>query len=145
MLLHSAAKPMAMCEALACEQEARGDALRAAVLCDTERGPRQPEGSPLALGGGARALLAAVAADDRLAPLRPALVTGETFAVRGDGCRLVAAALVQERGRTWLARGAALRRRRRRHDRGSARPRFDSRALDRAGDRGCSAVATAAC
>ncbi len=81
VLLHSGAKPIAMCEALACEMEARGDALRAAVLVDTERGPRQPEGSPLALTGGARGLLGAVVADPRLAPLRPALVTGETFAV----------------------------------------------------------------
>jgi len=81
VLLNSAAKPIAMCEALACEMEARGDDLRAAVLCDTERGPRRPEGSPLMLAGGARGLLAAVAGDLRLAPLRPALVTGETFAV----------------------------------------------------------------
>jgi hypothetical protein len=49
VLLHSAAKPIAMCEALACEMEARGDGLRAAVLCDTESGPRQAEGSPLML------------------------------------------------------------------------------------------------
>ena len=41
------AKPIAMCEALACEMEARGDALRAAVLVDTERGPRQPRARPL--------------------------------------------------------------------------------------------------
>jgi superfamily II DNA or RNA helicase len=81
VLLHSGAKPIAMLEALACEMEARGDGLRAAVLVDTERGPRQPEESPLALAGGARGLLAAAAADARVAPLRPALVTGETFAV----------------------------------------------------------------
>src|SRR4051794_8154949 len=85
VLLNSAAKPIAMCEALACEMEARGDGLRAAVLVDTERGPRQSEESPLMLAGGARGLLAAAAGDLRLAPLRPALVTGETFAVaEGD-------------------------------------------------------------
>jgi superfamily II DNA or RNA helicase len=81
VLLHSGAKPIAMCEAIACEQEARGDGLRAVVLCDTETAPRQPEGSPLGLTGGARGLLAAAAGDARLAPLRPALVTGQTFAV----------------------------------------------------------------
>ena len=81
VLLHSGAKPIAMCEAIACEQEARGPALRAAVLCDTETAPRQPEGSPLGLTGGARGLLAAAVADPRLAPLRPALTTSSTFAV----------------------------------------------------------------
>ena len=54
VLLNSAAKPMAMCDALATESDARGPALRAVVLCDSERPPRQPEGSPLALTGGGR-------------------------------------------------------------------------------------------
>lgn len=81
VLLNSAAKPLAMCDALACEYDARGRALRAVVLCDSERPPRQPEASPLALTGGGRGLLAAVGVDDRLIGARPALVTGETFAV----------------------------------------------------------------
>ena len=81
VLLNSAAKPMAMCDALATESDARGPALRAVVLCDSERPPRQPEGSPLALTGGGRGLLAAIGADDRLTGTRPALVTGESFAV----------------------------------------------------------------
>jgi hypothetical protein len=81
VLLSSAGKPMAMCDALACESDGRGAGLRALVLCDSERPPRQPEGSPLALTGGGRGLLAAIGADERLIGSRPALVTGETFAV----------------------------------------------------------------
>ena len=81
VLLASAAKPLAMCDALAAELEARGDGLRAVVFCDSERPPRMPEGSPLALTGGGRGLLAAAGADDRLSGLRPALVSGESFVV----------------------------------------------------------------
>ena len=39
------------------------------------------EDSPLSLTGGGRGLLAAAGADERLTGARPALVTGETFAV----------------------------------------------------------------
>ena len=70
-----------MCDALAAELEARGDALRTVVFCDSERPPRMPDGSPLALTGGGRGLLAAAGADDRLFGLRPVLVTAETVAV----------------------------------------------------------------
>ena len=76
VLVNSSAKPILACEALAVEHEQRGDALRAVVLCDSERPPRQPEGSALTLGGGGRGLLATIADDLRLAPLRPRLVTG---------------------------------------------------------------------
>jgi superfamily II DNA or RNA helicase len=81
VLLNSAAKPLAMCDVLACEYDARGRALRAVVMCDSEHPPSQPPGSPLALTGGGRGLLAAAGADERLIGTRPALVTGETFAV----------------------------------------------------------------
>ncbi len=81
VLLSSAAKPLAMCDVLACEYDARGAALRAVVMCDSERPPRQPADSPLALTGGGRGLLASLGADERLIGARPALVTGETFAV----------------------------------------------------------------
>lgn len=81
VLLHSAAKPLAMCEALAAEAESRGDGLRALVLTDAQRPPRQPEGSPLALSGGGLGLLAAAGADDRTAVLRPAFVSAATVAV----------------------------------------------------------------
>jgi superfamily II DNA or RNA helicase len=76
VLVNSSAKPILACEALAVEHETRGDALRAVVLCDSERPPRQPEGSALELGGGGRGLRDTIAADLRLAPLRPVLVTG---------------------------------------------------------------------
>jgi hypothetical protein len=81
VLLSSAAKPLAMCDVLACEYEARGRRLRAVVMCDSERPPRQPADSPLTLTGGGRGLLASAGADERLVGARPALVTGETFAV----------------------------------------------------------------
>jgi len=81
VLLGSAAKPLAMCDALACEYDARGPALRAVVMCDSEHPPRQHADSPLSLTGGGRGLLAAAGADERLTGARPALVTGETIAV----------------------------------------------------------------
>ena len=81
VLLNSAAKPLAMCDALACEYESRGQGLRAVVLCDSEHPPRQAEDSPLALTGGARGLLASLGSDERFIGSRAALVTGETFAV----------------------------------------------------------------
>jgi superfamily II DNA or RNA helicase len=81
VLLNSAAKPLAMCDALACEYDTRGRALRAVVLCDSEHPPRQAADSPLALTGGARGLLASLGADERFVGSRAALVTGETFAV----------------------------------------------------------------
>ena len=81
VLLNSAAKPLAMCDALACEYDTRGPGLRAVVLCDSEHPPRQTADSPLALTGGARGLLASLGADERFIGTRAALVTGETFAV----------------------------------------------------------------
>ena len=81
VLLSSAAKPLAMCDVLACEYDVRGPGLRAVVMCDSEHPPRQHVGSPLSLTGGGRGLLAAAGADERLIGTRPALVTGETFAV----------------------------------------------------------------
>ena len=72
MLTSSAAKPLGAIEVLAAEAEARGDALRAAVLCDAEVGERQPEGSPLALTGGARGVLRALGDDLRTAGAAPA-------------------------------------------------------------------------
>ena len=77
VLTSSAAKPMGAIEVLAAEAESRGDGLRAAVLCDAEIGERQPEGSPLALTGGARGVLRALGDDLRTAALGPLLVTGK--------------------------------------------------------------------
>jgi superfamily II DNA or RNA helicase len=84
VLVNSAAKPIAMCDALATEYDARGEGLRAVVLCDTEHPPKVADDSPLLLSGGGRGLLAAVAEDERLIGLRPALITSQTFAVLDD-------------------------------------------------------------
>jgi len=84
VLLNSAAKPLALCDILATELDSRGQDVRAVVFCDSQRGPRQSGDSPLALSGGGRGLLTAVGGDERLVGLRPALVTGETFAVLAD-------------------------------------------------------------
>jgi superfamily II DNA or RNA helicase len=84
VLLNSAAKPLAACDILATELDSRGDDLRAVVLCDSQHGPHQSADSPLALSGGGRGLLAAVGADERVAILRPALITSDTFAVLSD-------------------------------------------------------------
>ena len=93
VLTASAAKPLGAIEVLAAEAEARGDGLRAVVMCDTEEGERQPEGSPLTLAGGARGVLRALASDVRTATLRPLLVTGRTVACLPDDAVRFAAAL----------------------------------------------------
>ena len=80
VLTSSAAKPLGAIEVLATEAESRGERLRAAVLCDAEHGERQPEGSPLALSGGARGVMRTLGEDIRTAALRPLLVTGSTIA-----------------------------------------------------------------
>jgi hypothetical protein len=125
VLVNSAAKPILACEALAREHEARGDGLRAIVLCDSERPPKQPEGSPLELGGGGRGLLETIAADVRLAPLRPLLVTGESFvcadqdalaaevarraaAREGDGGAAAAGEVMPATSREWVPLAGAL-------------------------------------
>ncbi len=80
VLLNSAAKPLAVCDVLACEAEGRGDGLRAVLLVDSEHAPRATADTPLLAGGG-RGLLAAIAADERLLTSRPLLISGETLAV----------------------------------------------------------------
>ena len=91
VLVSSSAKPILACEALAAELDARAGELRAVVMCDSERPPARPEGSPLELGGGGRGLVATIAADGRLAITRPLLVTGTTFAcAAGDAPALEA-------------------------------------------------------
>ena len=85
VLLNSAAKPLAMCDALACEYESRGQGLRAVVLCDSEHPPRQAEDSPLALTGGARGLLASLGSDERFVGSRAG--AGDRRDVRGPARR----------------------------------------------------------
>ena len=93
VLTASAAKPLGAIEILAAEAEIRGDSLRAVILCDSERGERQPEGSPLALSGGARGVVRALGGDIRTAALRPLLVTGSTVACLPDDATRFAGAL----------------------------------------------------
>ncbi|CAA9475391.1 MAG: hypothetical protein AVDCRST_MAG53-260 [uncultured Solirubrobacteraceae bacterium] len=89
VLTTSRAKALAAVELLGAEAHARGDGLRAAVLCDTQDAPRRPEGSALELAGGARGLLAVFGDDLRTAALRPLLVTGRTVAcLPPDAARL---------------------------------------------------------
>ena len=93
VLMQSAAKPLGAIEVLAAEAESRGDDLRAVVLCDTEHPPARPEGSALALTGGARDVLRALGTDDRTALLRPLLVTGAGVACLPADADVLAAAL----------------------------------------------------
>jgi superfamily II DNA or RNA helicase len=93
VLTASAAKPLGAIEILAAEAETRSDSLRAVILCDAERGERQPEGSPLALSGGARGVLKALGGDIRTAALQPLLVTGRTVACLPDDVARLAGAL----------------------------------------------------
>ena len=89
VLTNSRAKALGTVEILGAEAEARGEGLRAAVLCDTQDAPRRPEGSALELAGGARGLLGVFGDDDRTASLHPLLVTGRTVAcLPGDADRL---------------------------------------------------------
>jgi superfamily II DNA or RNA helicase len=93
VLTSSAAKPLGAVEVLAAEAEARGEGLRAVVLCDAERGERQPEDSPLTLAGGARGVIRVLGEDLRTAALRPLLVTGQTVACLPDDASALAAVL----------------------------------------------------
>src|SRR6266545_4001342 len=79
LLANSAAKTLALAEVLACEIGARGERLRALVLCDAELvhkpaaalvGALRPE------AGTAPEVVRALAADDRTAIVRPLLVSG---------------------------------------------------------------------
>ncbi len=92
VLTSSAAKPLAAVEVLATEAESRGEELRALALCDSEHGERQPEGSPLALAGGARGVLRTLGEDIRSETLRPLMVTARTLAcLPGQASALAAA------------------------------------------------------
>jgi superfamily II DNA or RNA helicase len=93
VLTTSAAKPLGTIEVLAAEAEARGDGLRAVVLCDTESGERQPEGSPLALSGGARGVMRVLGSDVRTEVLHPLLVTGTKVACLERDAALLGTAL----------------------------------------------------
>ena len=97
MLAASAAKPIALVEVLACEMEARGDALRALVLADSERAELRADSELRGVlpdeAGTAVAALRSLAGDDRTAPLRPLLVSGRGVRCVQDDAAALAAAL----------------------------------------------------
>ncbi|WP_309233497.1 DEAD/DEAH box helicase family protein [Conexibacter sp. W3-3-2] len=97
LLTSSAAKPLALVEVLACEDEARGEALRACVLCDAERAERRADGALTgvldATAGTAARAVVALAEDLRTAPLRPLLVSGRALRCVPEDHEALAAAL----------------------------------------------------
>ena len=80
--------------------EARGDALRALVLCDAELAEAKPD--PLLGGvldpaaGTARHALMALGADSRTAPLRPLIVSGRGLRCLPGDAEVLLAALVEQ-------------------------------------------------
>ena len=95
LLTSSAAKPLALVEVLSLEHAARGDAIRALVLCDAERRAASPDdelsGVLAPTAGTAAEAVLALAADARTAHLAPVLVSG-----RGVRCAPADAARVVE-------------------------------------------------
>jgi hypothetical protein len=79
LLANSAAKALALAEVLVCELDARGERLRALVLCDAEQ-VRKPSAALVGVlrpeAATAPEVVRALAADDRTAVLRPLLVSG---------------------------------------------------------------------
>ncbi len=80
LLTGSQAKALGLVEVVAHELEHRGDAIRGLVLCDAELAAQRPDDALTGVldpaAGTARHVLLALAADDRVAPLRPLLVSG---------------------------------------------------------------------
>ncbi len=100
LLTGSQAKALGLVEVLATEMEARGDALRALVLCDAELAEAKPD--PLLGGvldpaaGTARHALLAVGADSRTAPLRPLVVSGRGLRCLPADAEVLLEALVEQ-------------------------------------------------
>ncbi len=80
LLTGSQAKALGLVDVVAHEHEHRGDAIRALVLCDAELATQRPDDALTGVldpaAGTARHALLAIAADDRVAHLRPLLVSG---------------------------------------------------------------------
>jgi superfamily II DNA or RNA helicase len=100
LLTSSQAKALGLVEVLAAEMEARGDALRALVLCDAELAESKPDrllGGVLdPAAGSARHALMAVGADLRTAPLRPLVVSGRGLRCLPADADVLLAALVEQ-------------------------------------------------
>ena len=80
LLTASQAKALGLVEVLAAEADARGEALRGLVLCDFELAAQRADDALTGVldpaAGSARHALLAIAADARVGPLRPLLVSG---------------------------------------------------------------------
>jgi superfamily II DNA or RNA helicase len=97
LLMNSGAKSIALTDVVACEFDARGERLRALVLTDAEA--VAAPGSDLAQvlrpnAGSAPAAVQAIAADPRIRPLRPLLVSGRGLRCTADDADALLAALV---------------------------------------------------
>jgi superfamily II DNA or RNA helicase len=99
LLTNSAAKSIALAEVVSCEYEARGEALRALVLTDTERAQATPDGALLGVlrpeAGTAPEAVRTLAADARTAPLGPLLVSGRGLRCARADARALLAALAE--------------------------------------------------
>jgi hypothetical protein len=82
---------------LAAEADARGDALRALVLCDSEMASQRADDALTGVldpaAGSARHALLAIAADPRTAPMRPLLVSGRGLRCAPEDAELLLEAL----------------------------------------------------
>jgi len=80
LLTGSQAKSLGLVEVLSAEADARGETLRALVLCDAELAAQRPDDALTGVldpaAGTARHALLAIAGDERTAPMLPLLVSG---------------------------------------------------------------------
>ncbi|MDR2987937.1 MAG: DEAD/DEAH box helicase family protein, partial [Nocardiopsaceae bacterium] len=96
LLMNSGAKSIALADVVACEFDARGDRLRALVLTDAEAAAAPESDLAQVLrpnAGSAPAAVQAIAADPRIRPLRPLLVSGRGLRCAEDDADALLAAL----------------------------------------------------
>lgn len=102
LLTRSSAKALALTDVIACELDARGEALRALVLCDTEQAATTTDTTLSGVldptSASAPAALAAIANDSRTAILRPLLVSGRGLRCAVDDSALLLDALRDRAG-----------------------------------------------
>jgi superfamily II DNA or RNA helicase len=100
LLTGSQAKALGLVEVLAAEQDARGEALRALVLCDSELSSPRPDDALTGVldpaAGTARHALMAIAGDSRTAAMRPLLVSGRGLRCAPDDAEFLLEALKAE-------------------------------------------------
>ena len=100
LLTGSQAKALGLVEVLAVESEARDEALRTLVLCDSELTSPRPDDALTGVldpaAGTARHALMAIANDSRTAHLRPLLVSGRGLRCAPADAELLLEALKQE-------------------------------------------------